>query len=165
MYKSWFAIYVKSRSEKKVAEELEALHIEHYLPLQKILKQWSDRKKWILEPLFRSYVFVRIGQPEYYRVLNVPGVVKYISFEGKAVSVPERQIEAIRYFLNEKDPELSEDVHWEEGKQVEVISGSLTGLKGHLVEVRGKSKVSVEIDAVGRTLLLNISRNKLRVIG
>ncbi len=164
MDKTWFVVYVKSRSEKKVADELHTLAIEHYLPLQKVLKQWSDRKKWVEEPLFRSYIFVHIQQSEYYDVLNTNGAVKYISFEGKAVPVPEQQIDAIKYYLGEKDPEILEDLHWEKGQKVEVIAGSLTGLKGELVEVKGKNKVSVEIEAVAKTIFLRIPKNKLRVI-
>ena len=164
MDKTWYALYVKSRAEKKVAAEFEALQIEYYLPLQKVLKQWSDRKKWVEEPLFRSYIFVHIGQDEYYKVLNVPGTVKYISFEGKAVPVPENQIEAIRYYLDEKDPEKTENVKWEKGLKVEVITGSLTGLTGELVEVKGKHKVIIEIEAVGSAIMLQIPRRKLRVM-
>ena len=71
MDKSWYALYVKSRAEKKVAADLSANSIEYYLPLQKVLKQWSDRKKWVEEPLFRSYVFVRIISDDYYKVLQL----------------------------------------------------------------------------------------------
>ena len=164
MLKNWFALYVKSRTEKKVAAELSYQGIDHYLPLQKVLKQWSDRKKWVEEPLFRSYIFVNITQADHYNVLNVFGAVKYITFEGKAVAIPNQQIEAIRYFLDEKDPENLEDLHWEKGQKVEVISGSLTGLVGELVEVKGKHKVNVEIESVGSSILLQIPKSKLRVI-
>jgi transcription antitermination factor NusG len=162
--KTWYALYVKSRAEKKVATELSHLGVEFYLPLQKVLKQWSDRKKWVEEPLFRSYLFVFIDQTDYYNVLNVQGAVKYITFEGKAVPVPNQQIEAIRYYLNEKDPEKIDETDWEKGRKVEVIAGSLTGLMGELVEVKGKHKVLVEIEAVGSAILLQIPKSKLRVI-
>jgi transcriptional antiterminator RfaH len=165
MEKKWYALYVKSRSEKKVAAELVHLGIDHYLPLQKLLKQWSDRKKWVEEPLFRSYLFVYISAEQYYDVLNVTGAVKYVSFEGKAVPVPGQQIEAIKYYLNEEAPEKMQNMHWEKGQRVEVITGSLTGLSGELVEVKGKHKVYVEIEAVGSAILLEIPKNKLRVIG
>ena len=102
--KTWFAAYVKSRAEKKVALELEALGIEFYLPLTKKLKQWSDRRKWVEEPLFRSYIFVHIDQSEYFTALNANGVVRYVSFGGKAVAIPEVQIKAIQYYLEESDP-------------------------------------------------------------
>jgi transcription antitermination factor NusG len=163
MQKTWYALYVKSRAEKKVSAELAVLGIEHYLPLQKVLKQWSDRKKWVEIPLFTSYVFVHIDPTEYYQVLNIFGAVKYISFEGKAVPVPEKQIEAIRYYLNEKDPEILDKLEWHKGQKVEVIAGSLTGLEGKLIEVKGKSIVSVEIEAVGSAILLKIPKSKLRI--
>jgi len=162
--KNWYAVYVKSRSEKKVAAELQFLGIEHYLPLNKVLKQWSDRKKWVEEPLFRSYVFVKIEQKEYYTVLQINGVVKYVSFERKAVPVPEQQIEAIRYFLNEKDPAIVTAKNWEKGQKVEIISGSMTGLTGELVDFKGKYRVCIEIETIGKSLLIQVPKNKLRII-
>lgn len=162
--KTWYALYVKSRTEKKVALELAGNDIEFYLPLEKRLKQWSDRKKWVEEPLFRSYIFVHIEQKEYFKVLQTRGAVKFIRFEGKAVPVPPQQIDAIRIYLAEKEPAVSGDQVWEEGKEVEVMSGKLTGLKGKLVKVNGKNRVRVEIEVVGSAIILNIPRKHLRVI-
>jgi len=162
--KDWYAIYVKSRTEKKVASELQFLGIEYYLPLIKKLRQWSDRKKWVEEPLFRSYVFVRIEKKDYYDVLHINGVVRYVSFEGKAVRVPDEQIEAIHYFLNEKEPELVDEKNWTKGQKVEIISGSMAGLTGTLVEFKGKHRVNIEIEAIGKSLLIQVPKNKLRVI-
>ncbi len=163
--KTWYALYVKSRTEKKVALELEGNQIEFYLPLEKRLKQWSDRKKWVEEPLFRSYIFVHITPKEYFKVLQVRGAVKYISFEGKAVPVPPQQIEAIRIYLAEVDPVVHENQEWKEGSEVEVMSGKLTGLRGILIKAKGKNRVKVEIEVVGSAIILNIPRKHLRVIG
>ena len=101
--KSWLANYVKSRAEKKVALEFQKFGIDHFLPLVKELRQWSDRKKWVEVPLFRSYIFVHIEPNEYFQVLQVTGAIRYITFEGKAAVIPNQQIEAIRYYLNGKD--------------------------------------------------------------
>lgn len=163
--KVWYALYVKSRTEKKVAVELEGTDIDFYLPLEKRLRQWSDRKKWVEEPLFRSYIFVYITQKEYYKVLQTRGVVKYISFEGKAVPVPQQQIDAVKIYLSEIDPVLNEDQVWEEGKEVEVMAGNLIGLKGILVKANGKNRVKVEIEVVSSAIILNIPRKQLRIIG
>ncbi len=164
MEKSWFAIYVKSRSEKKVATELQLLGIDHYLPLIKLLKQWSDRKKWVQEPLFKSYVFVHIHPAEHYEVLKVNNVVKYISFEGKAVEIPPQQIEAIKYYLEEEEPVQISEESWEKGQKVEVISGNMTGLIGELVEVKKKHKVRIKIEAVNQIIFVQIPKTKLRII-
>lgn len=162
--KTWYAVYVKSRTEKKVAIEFVHENIDHYLPLIKRLRQWSDRKKMVEEPLFRSYVFVYVDQKEFYRVIHVHGVVKYISFEGKAVPIPEHQINAIKFYLEEKDPENIDNAIWEKGRKVEVISGSMTGLSGELIEVHGKHVVKIEIETIGSSLLVQIPKNKLRII-
>ncbi|MBC8320940.1 MAG: UpxY family transcription antiterminator [Bacteroidetes bacterium] len=162
--KTWYAIYVKSRTEKKVALELMYENIDHYLPLIKLLKQWSDRKKWVEEPLFRSYVFVNIEQKDYFKVLQINGAVKYISFEGSAVPIPEVQINAIKYYLEESSPDNIDRIKWDLGQKVEVISGSMTGLVGELIEIRGKHKVRVEIETVGSSLLIQIPKSKLRLI-
>ncbi len=161
--KTWYAIYVKSRAEKKVAAELEAEDLEFYLPLEKRLKQWSDRKKWVEEPLFRSYIFVHIEPKDYYRAL-VRNTVKYISFGGKAVPVPPQQIEAIRMYLDEKEPLPQGAEDWEAGKKVEVMAGNLIGLKGILLEADGKSRVKVEIEVVESAIILQIPKNKLRLL-
>ncbi len=162
--KTWYAVYVKSRAEKKVALELEYNNIENYLPLVKRLKQWSDRKKWVEEPLFRSYIFVCINQSDYYNVTQTQGVVKYISFEGKAVPVPDAQINAIKYYLEENDLEKIEESSWNKGQKVEVLVGSMAGLQGELVEVHGKHKVKVEVETVGSTILIHIPKSKLKII-
>lgn len=162
--KTWYAIYVRSRAEKRVASELLQLKIEHYLPLRRVLKQWSDRKKWIEEPLFKSYVFVNIEQKDYYSVLKIQGAVKYISFEGKAVPIPTQQIDAIRYYLNEKAPEKLQHNDWVKGQKVEIITGPMAGLVGTLTEFKGKNWLIVEIEAIGHSISFQIPKNKLRPI-
>ena len=164
MLKSWFAIYVKSRTEKKVSAELEKLGIDYYLPLIKVLKQWSDRKKWVVEPLFKSYIFVYIEPTQYYDVLNAHNVVRYITFEGKAVPIPPQQIEAIKYFLEDAEPEEPTSKSWEKGQHVEVVSGHMTGLTGELIEVKKKHKVRIKIEAINQIIFIQIPKNKLRII-
>ena len=97
----WYAIYTKSRNEKKVALNLQEKGIEVYLPLLKTLKQWSDRKKWVEEPLFRSYLFVRILDKNYLEVLQTDGVVRFITFRQERIPVPDQQIEAVKAYMNE----------------------------------------------------------------
>ena len=162
--KSWFAVYVKSRAEKKVAAEFQKFGIDYFLPLIKELRQWSDRKKWVEVPLFRSYIFVYIEPKDYFNVLQISGAVRYITFEGKAVAIPNQQIEAVRYFLNGKKHDLFDETSWKKGRKVEIISGSLTGLSGELVEVKGRHKVKVEIEAVGSAILIEIKKNKLMIL-
>lgn len=158
---NWFAIYTNPRAEKKVLERLIKKNIEAFLPLQMKLKQWKDRKKKIEEPLFRSYLFVRISEKEYYDVLNTHGIVRYITFSGKAASVPEWQINAIKQLIESNHEFEITNIELKKGEQVKVISGVLTGMKGELVSIENEKKVLVRIDHISHNLLVNIPLNQL----
>lgn len=162
---NWLAIYTKPRSEKKAYDQLLQSGIEAYLPLVKTLKQWSDRKKWVEEPLFRSYVFVRVSEKEYYNALNAnPYTVRYITFEGKAVSIPPAQIEAMKNYIEQGDFGDSDFSGLEPGQEIEVNGGPMKGLRGRLVRVASKQKVRVEIDGVGKALYLEVPGSMLRIV-
>ena len=159
----WYAAYTKSRTEKKVFEELQQNGIEAYLPLQRKLKQWSDRRKWVEEPLLRCYIFVKIDMGDYYRVLNTRGVVRYITFEGKAVPIPENQIEVLRKIVaTEADVEVTSD-RFAPGDKVKVVGGPLLGLEGEMVDFRGSRRVMVRFDQLGQHLLVSIPAGFLEV--
>ena len=162
---NWFAVYTNPRSEKKAYAELLSKGITAYLPLQRTLKQWSDRKKWVEEPLFRSYLFVHIPQSQYFEVLNTFGIVRYVTFEGKAVPVPQKQIDAIRYYLDEQgNPADGPESALEPGSKVEIIRGPLRGLTGVLVEHQGQKRVRIEIEALGQFLNLTIANKDLKPV-
>ena len=160
----WYAVYVKSRYEKKTSKLLEDRHIEVYLPLLNRLKQWSDRKKMVEEPLFKSYIFVRTDLKNYYDILNTPGVVRFIGFEGKPVPVPDNQIVAVRQFVGENDgtSDFDELQNLQEGQLVEIAYGEMKGLVGRLVSFNGKQRLIVDIESVGRSIPINISRSQVR---
>lgn len=155
---TWYAAYTKPRNEKKVYARLLEKGIETFLPLQKKLKQWSDRKKMVEEPLFRSYIFVCIEVKDYYNVLNTPGVVRYVTFGGKAAPIPERQIDQVKQLLvQDVEIELLDEAI-EPGTSVEIKFGSLKGIIGELVEHLGKKKVVVKIDHVSHSLLVTLPK-------
>ncbi len=138
--KKWYAVYTRAKAEMKVEYLLNRIGIENYLPLQKVLRQWSDRKKWINEPLLRGYIFVRISNDkEYLDVLSTDHVVKFVRFEGQAAIIPDKQIENIKLLLTSGE-ELEVSIEdFTPGDSVKVVAGSLRGLEGVLVEKRGKS--------------------------
>ncbi|MEN8224113.1 MAG: UpxY family transcription antiterminator [Bacteroidota bacterium] len=160
--KIWYALYTRSRSEKQVSDLLDRAGFEVYLPLQKTLKQWSDRKKWVEEPLFRSYIFVHITPPEYYGVLNTPGAVRYVTFEGKAVPIPPQQIEAIRQFVDTGQELPDVELDLEPGSRIDIIAGPMKGISGELMEIMGKKKVRIEIDGLGQSVLLELPASQIR---
>ncbi|MBU1368127.1 MAG: UpxY family transcription antiterminator [Bacteroidetes bacterium] len=163
--KFWYAIYVRSKTEKKVQLEFDFLGIESYLPLVTRLKQWSDRKKKIEEPLFRSYIFVHIQESQFFTVRNVPGVMKYISFEGKPAVIPDEQIKAIHYYLNEQDDHEEMDADkLIEGQLVRIKHGQMAGLIGRMIHYKNRYRLLIQIEAIGQIISLNIPRSKVEAI-
>ena len=161
----WYAIYTRSRSEKAVNTELSLTGIESYLPLKKTIRVWSDRKKMVEVPLFNSYVFVKVSEKEYMKVLQTFGVTRYITFEGQAVSIPEQQINAVRAYLNETEPiPLDDQLKLAPGKNVLITSGPMTGMTGILLNIEGKNRVKVEIDAIGQSLIITIPPQNIEII-
>ncbi len=161
MERKWYAIYTKPRWEKKLAVGLEEKGIDHYLPMVKTLKLWSDRKKWVTEPLFKSYIFVNVNQNEYLSAIQTPGAVKYITFERKAVSIPDLQIEAIRSFIESGEDLNTDSPDMKIGDRVAVIRGPLKGLEGTLVEFNQKHRVRIMIEGIRQSLYIKVPQSFL----
>ncbi|NOU47922.1 MAG: UpxY family transcription antiterminator [Bacteroidales bacterium] len=160
----WFALYTRSQSERKVAIELQHLGIEFFLPMISRWRQWSDRKKKVDEPLFRSYVFVFISEKEYFNALNVPGAVRFVTFGGKAVSIPENQIAAIRQYIKEPDEEEESELLLKEGELVKIKAGPMEGLIGKLLKYKNKFRLIIQIDTIGQSIALHIPRSRVEVL-
>ena len=94
-------VYTIPRWEKKVALLLLAKGIDHYCPLNKVTKQWSDRRKIVIEPLFKGYVFVRVKELEKWEIKNVEGILNYVYWQGKPAVVKDKEIDTIKKFLQE----------------------------------------------------------------
>ncbi len=160
--KRWYALYTKSRAEKKVEKELLAKGIEAYLPLEKRLKQWSDRKKWVEEPLIRSYIFVRINKKEMQKALYTPGILTFVTFEGKPAPIPDKQIQTIKDIVSSEEKfEVTSD-KFKIGEKVEVTQGNLQGLEGEMVKHLNKFKVLIRLEVIDQNLLVNINPSYLK---
>lgn len=157
----WLAAYTKPRNEKKVYERLVEAGIETFLPLQKRMKQWSDRKKIVEEPLLRSYIFVRITEKQYRDVLNTYGVVRYVTFEGKAAPIPDKQIDILKLLVGQQFDIESTEEPLVPGETIVVTIGPLSGLEGELVEYKGKTRMIVRLDHISHSLLVTLPKGYL----
>ncbi|HPR32621.1 MAG TPA: UpxY family transcription antiterminator [Prolixibacteraceae bacterium] len=163
--KAWYAVYTKSRAEKKVQLEFDYQGIEAYLPLQRKLRQWSDRKKWVEVPLISGYIFVHISRKEYESVLKTQGVVSYVRFEGKPAVIPDEQIEWIKRMLRQSD--IPVQLHRETftvGDQIQVIAGPLIGIRGILITLKSKKRVAIQLEQLNVSLLVEIPINEIEKI-
>ncbi|HAQ19835.1 MAG TPA: antitermination protein NusG [Prolixibacteraceae bacterium] len=163
---NWYALYLKSRTEKKALSELQFKEIETFLPLQRKLRQWSDRKKWVEMPLIPGYIFVRISRKEYYSVLQSNFIMSFIRFEGVAVVIPDHQIDYLKLMLKQENINIEVTSEtFAPGQMIEVISGPLIGLHGKLVRIKGKNKVAIELEQIGYSVLVEMMAENIRISG
>lgn len=155
---NWYAVCIKSRAEKKAEAELQFKKIECFLPLQRKLRQWSDRKKWVEMPLIPGYLFVRTSNKDHNKVMQSNYIVSYVRFEGKSAIIPCNQIEYLKLMLKQDEAEIEiTRENFEPGQLIEVIAGPLIGLQGKLVSINGKNKLAIELLQLGYSALIEIS--------
>lgn len=160
----WYPVYTHARAEKKACAELTKKGIAAYLPLVRTLKQWTDRKKWVEEPLFKSYLFVKIRSTEQANVLMTKGISRFIYFSGKIATLPDRQMEEVRLWLSSELPVEITGQEFEKGQKVEIMAGTLKGIKAELVDFHNEKRLILRIDSIGYALLVQVPKGYVRGI-
>ena len=156
----WFAVYTKPRWEKKVVRLLVEKGIENYCPLNKVRRQWSDRVKLVEEPLFKSYVFVRVTDEERTAVRMTEGVINFVYWDGKPAIIKDKEILAIRQFLNDHENVELVKLEIKTDDRVKIVAGPFMDQEGKVIEVRNKT-ARVVIDSLGYMLVADIDKGKL----
>lgn len=153
--KKWFAVYTKPRWEKKVDSLLLKKGIESWCPLQKVERQWSDRKKVIEDPLFRSYVFVRINESQRVEVLKTDGVLNYVHYLGKPAVIRDDEISNIKKYLLEENAriEIIATEGFSENMKVKINHGIFMDNDGVVLR-GGKKKVYVQLQSLGQVMIV-----------
>jgi transcription antitermination factor NusG len=157
----WYVFYTKPRFEKKIHEKLIAKGLESYLPLIKVWRQWSDRKKLIEEPLFRSYIFAHVNEKGRLEVLQTEGIVRCVSFNGRIAIVPDEQIDYVKRIVEYKQDSLKVSDQIYKGTKVRVISGPLEGLEGFVEYVDEDKWVVFNVEAVNQAIRVKLSKEEV----
>jgi transcription antitermination factor NusG len=151
----WYALQVRTRYERVVAEHLSGRGFEWFLPLRKDRKRWSDRIKEIESPLFPGYLFCRFDTQNRLPILQTPGVVQIVGYNRQPISVDEVEIAAIQTLVAAGVP--NQPCSFVEiGDRVRIGSGPLRGLEGILVESRGKHKFVLSVSLLQRSVAVEI---------
>jgi len=161
--KTWYAVYTRPRWEKKVAASLLEAGIENYCPINKVTRQWSDRKKVVLEPVFKGYVFVKVEEAKKWEVTNVSGILNYVYWLGKPAKIREEEIDMIKKFLNEFNDVQVEAKGFVVNSEVRIKQGVLMNYHGIVVEVLGNRAV-VKIDSLDLQLSAHFDKKNLELI-
>jgi transcription antitermination factor NusG len=162
--KQWHVFYTRSRSEKKVSELLSRRGWDHYLPIVKEVRQWSDRRKVVARPLFNSYIFIKTENHLVSELLQwIPGLVTFVRYNSKPATIREEEINKIQRFVETGLPiEAGSDENLQEGDKVNVFAGPLKGMDGEVINVANQDFFIIRIKAINQYLKIQISKDYLK---
>jgi len=160
---NWYALYTAPRHEKQVADRINQQGFSCFLPLYRSVRRWKDRRKELSLVLFPGYVFVRMQLQNRFRVLQLPGAVRLVSFNGRPAALPEEEIENLRSRLAgsgniEPHPYLSA------GRHVRVRSGPLQGLEGIILRTKDRCRIVLSIHLIMRSLAVEVDDGDLEFV-
>lgn len=161
-HKCWYVLYTYPQSERKADTKLRQMGITSYLPLHKVIKQWSDRKKVLEVPLFPNYIFVNSSPHQRFNALKIKELVKFVTFEGKPAVVSEDIISSLKNIVN-GEVEVSNESCYDEGMKVKIKRGKFEGTEGILIRKNAKTRLLVRIDALQTHVSVDISLNDVEV--
>ena len=157
----WIAVYTKSRHEKVVIQELENKNIEAYCPIFKERRQWSDRKRWVEFPLFRSYVFAKIELKNSLYILQAMGVHHIIKFQGNISIIPDEIIQNIKSMIDGGFT-VEQVEYFVKGDEVIVVDGPLKGMDGIVVKIKNENKLVLKVAAIQQAIAVQIHPGYLK---
>lgn len=161
--KLWYAVYTRPRWEKKMSKKLFDMGIENYCPLKKVVRQWSDRKTTILEPIFKTYLFVKIEDASKWDIKKIPGIVNFVHWLGKPATIREEEILRIKKFLNDFGDTNVETEDIKVNDKVLITQGILMDHQGLIIHVHGK-RAKIKIESLGVFISTEIDKKNLKLL-
>jgi len=160
----WYAAYICANHEKRVAAELGAREVEHFLPLYSSVRRWKDRRVNLDLPLFPGYVFVRLALGDRLRVVQIPSVVRLVGFGGLPTALPDTEMEILRSGLSER---LRAEPHpfLTVGRRVRITAGPFAGLEGILRRKKANLRVVVSLELIQRSVAVDVDAADVRALG
>jgi transcription antitermination factor NusG len=158
--RAWLVIYTKPRWEKKLADQLAAKGFTVYCPTQRVKRRWSDRTKWIDQPLFSSHIFIHIEPERRDAVYFTPGFVRFLFWNKRPAQVRETEIDTLKRWLNDFDHEAISIQPLASGSHVTVKSGPLQGREATVLEQRG-TKLELFLEDLQVKVSVDLSKTEL----
>ncbi len=161
---AWYAIYTKSRSEKKLSSQLTSLGIENYLPIKRELRKWSDRDKWVEVPAINCYLFINIEPNQKELLFNQPHFVAFVRSFGTPAIIPEYQMDIMRRAIDADEHFSLEATSPSIGQRIKLLTPPLEGVEGVITRTSGKGKIVITIENSGLSLVLNSEKFSFEVL-
>ncbi len=161
--KKWYAVKTKFRSEKYVCNLLEEEDVEAYIPLMKRTRRYQRKIKHYEVPLISTYVFVCVSQSDYVKVLKTLYVYGFVMVGGRLVAIPDAEIDLLKKVTGStQEWSVVDSKELVEGDPIEIIGGSLTGVRGVMTSYKNKNEIVVELAHIGILLNLTVDKKYIR---
>ena len=155
MQARWYAVYTCANHEKRVAAELGAREVDHFLPLYRSARRWKDRRVQLELPLFPGYVFVRLALCDRLRVVEIRSVVRLVGFGGSPTPLSDAEIDVMRSVLSQ-GLRIEPHPYLTIGQRVRLTTGPFAGLEGVLKRKKNRLRVVVSLELIERSIAIDI---------
>lgn len=159
----WYAVYTSANHEKRVAKQLEQRSVQHFLPLYESVRRWKDRRVKLGLPLFPGYIFVRMAIADRSRVLQVPGVVRLVGFNGQPYPLSEEDIQAVRNCLR-RGYQVEPHPYVRVGRRARVKAGPLKGLEGIILRRKNRMRFVLSLELIMRSVAVEMDGSELEPV-
>ncbi|MCC5944579.1 MAG: UpxY family transcription antiterminator [Bernardetiaceae bacterium] len=155
---NWLVVRTRPNAEKKVSQRLTEAQVENYLPLQRQLRQWSDRKKWVDMVVFTSYVFVRLPYKDRHLMYNMSGIIDFVRIGKQLARVSDKEIERIKRFCSGEKIVSVQQSDFERGTKVEILEGHFAGIIGEVIEGKKNDKLRIHVFSLNSVMSVVIDK-------
>jgi transcription antitermination factor NusG len=153
---NWYVVYTFPKAERKVKDKLESIGINSFLPMHQVIREWSDRKKKLIVPLFPNYIFLKAHPSERHEVFSIKEIIRYVCFEGKPATIKESIIESLQNLIKRNWPMSVQSIAGA-GTPVIITEGPFMGTEGIVIRSNGKTRLIVQIRSLQREVVINVS--------
>jgi transcription antitermination factor NusG len=162
---NWYAFFTRPRSEKKLAKQFENKGVTYFLPLYTEVRQWSDRKKKVTEPLLKRIIFVKSTIEDLHTFYSFHHIISAVKEFGQPAVIKEHEIKTLEIIAREWSGETIASNQYTDyviGDEVEIKRGPLTGLTGKLLEIKGKHRLVVQLETLNVEFTVDIAKSQTK---
>jgi transcription antitermination factor NusG len=153
----WLIVYTYPKAERKVRNTITQLGIESFLPLMKVIRQWSDRKKKLEVPLFPNYVFVKIDPNKRFELLKIHGLVRFVTFDGRPAEITDDKIDSMKRIVSgDSAIRMEQFDNCQIGSKMRIVHGHFSGIEGYLLREYGNNRFVIQVDILKKAVSIDI---------
>lgn len=159
--KKWHVLHVEPKYEKSVSSALRHSGLEVFVPVTKVVKSWSDKKKIVSIPLITGHVLCNISECDKQEILNLEYVKGFVQLEASMdpMIIPKDEIGVLK-LLEKGNPEVADKQQYT-GEEVMVSEGPFAGFHGIIVENSWSKRLLVKLTNLKHYISVEISSFQL----